>query len=51
MAQTDVRFADLAGWWSADPVQGGESAHVALQFVEKDGKPEAQAFGARGWRL
>ena len=41
-AQTDVRFADLAGWWTADPVHGGESSHVALQFVEKDGKPEAR---------
>jgi len=41
-AQTTVRFDELVGWWSADPIHGGESAHVALQFVEKDGKPEAQ---------
>jgi outer membrane protein assembly factor BamB len=41
-AQTNVSFADLAGWWSADPVHGGESAHMGLHFVEKDGKPEAQ---------
>jgi outer membrane protein assembly factor BamB len=41
-AQDSVRFEDLAGWWSADPVHGGESAHVAMQFVEKDGKPEAR---------
>ncbi len=33
--------ADLAGWWSADPVHGGETTHLALQFVEKDGKQEA----------
>jgi outer membrane protein assembly factor BamB len=37
-----VRFSDLAGWWSADPVQGGESSHLALQFFEKDGKQEAR---------
>ncbi len=37
-----VRFEDLAGWWSADPVHGGESSHLALQFLEKDGKPVAQ---------
>jgi hypothetical protein len=54
-AQADVRFADLAGWWSADPVHGGESSHVVLQFREKDGKPEARlwlmAIGAMtsGW--
>lgn len=32
---------DLAGWWSADPVHGGESSHLALQFIEKDGRQEA----------
>jgi outer membrane protein assembly factor BamB len=41
-AADPLRFSDLAGWWSADPVHGGESAHMALQFIEKDGKPEAQ---------
>jgi len=41
-AQTGLRFADLVGWWSADPVHGGESSHVALHFVEQDGKPEAR---------
>ena len=41
-AQDSVRFSDLAGWWSADPVQGGESSHLALQFFEKDGKQEAR---------
>jgi outer membrane protein assembly factor BamB len=43
-AQTAVRFADLAGWWSADPVHGGESSRVALQFVERDGKQEARIW-------
>jgi outer membrane protein assembly factor BamB len=33
--------AQLAGWWSADPVHGGESSHLALQFIEKDGKQQA----------
>jgi len=46
IAQTTVRFEDLIGWWSADPVHGGESAHLVLQFVEKDGKQEAQLSAA-----
>lgn len=37
-AQEALRPSDLSGWWSADPVQGGESSHLALHFVEKDGK-------------
>ncbi len=37
-----VRFEDLAGWWSADPVHGGESSRLALQFLETDGQPVAQ---------
>ena len=41
-AQTTLEFKDIAGWWSADPVWGGESSHLAMQFVEKDGKPEAR---------
>lgn len=44
VAQESLRFADLAGWWSAHPVHGGESSHVALQFVEKDGKQEARLW-------
>jgi len=54
-AAEPLRFADLAGWWSADPAYGGESAHMALQFLEKDGKPEAQfsapEFGVYGFSL
>ncbi len=54
-AQTPVPFADLAGWWSADPVHGGESSHLALQFLEKDGKQEAHlsvpAIGGYGINL
>jgi outer membrane protein assembly factor BamB len=42
VAQSSLRFEDLAGWWSADPVHGGESSHLALQFVAKDGKQEAR---------
>lgn len=37
-----MRIADLVGAWAADPVHGGESSHVALQFLEKDGKLEAR---------
>lgn len=36
-----VTYADLAGWWSADPVHDGESSHLALHFFEKDGKQQA----------
>jgi outer membrane protein assembly factor BamB len=41
-AQSAPRFADLAGWWAADPMHGGESSHVALQLVEQNGKPKAR---------
>lgn len=41
LAQTSLRVEDIAGWWSADPTHGGESSHLALQFVVKDGKQEA----------
>lgn len=41
-ARADVSFDTLAGWWSADPVHDGESSHLALQFLERDGKPEAR---------
>jgi len=54
-AQESVRFSDLAGWWSADPVHGGESAHMALHLFEKDGKQEAHlsipAVGAYDFSL
>jgi outer membrane protein assembly factor BamB len=43
-AHDAVRTSDLLGWWSAHPAFGGESSHVALQFVEKDGKPEARLW-------
>ena len=43
-SQSHVRFSDVAGWWSADPVHGGESSHLALQFVEKDGKQEGRLW-------
>jgi len=40
-AAQGISFNDLTGWWSADPAHGGESSHVALQFLDKDGKQEA----------
>jgi outer membrane protein assembly factor BamB len=43
-AQNPVRFADLEGWWSADPAHGGESSRVALQFVAKDGRQEGRLW-------
>jgi outer membrane protein assembly factor BamB len=39
LAQETVRFEDLSGWWSADPVHGGETSRLSLQFV--DDKQEA----------
>jgi outer membrane protein assembly factor BamB len=41
LAQTSVTPSDLSGWWSADPVHAGETSHLALQFIDKDGKQEA----------
>lgn len=32
---------ELDGWWSADPVHAGETSHLALQFLHRDGKQEA----------
>src|SRR5689334_22161585 len=40
-AQASFSARDLAGWWSVDPVHGGETSHLALQFIDKDGKQEA----------
>jgi outer membrane protein assembly factor BamB len=44
LAQTPLRFEEIAGWWSAQPVHAGESSHIALQFLEKDGKPEGRLW-------
>jgi outer membrane protein assembly factor BamB len=41
-AQTELRFSDLVGWWSAEPTHGGESSRLALQFIEQGGRPEAR---------
>ena len=41
-AEEVLRPGDLAGWWTADPVRGGESSHVALQFLEREGKLVAE---------
>ena len=32
-------FADIEGWWSAEPMYRGESSPVLLHFVEDKGKP------------
>lgn len=54
-AQHPVTFADLEGWWSADPVHGDESSHLALRFVDTGGKREARlsipAIGAHDINL
>ena len=33
-----LAFADIAGWWAAEPAFGGESSPVLLHFVEDKGK-------------
>lgn len=43
-AQDAVRFADIAGWWAADPVHGGESSRLAMELREHDGKTEARLW-------
>jgi outer membrane protein assembly factor BamB len=32
------QFADVVGWWSAEPEYGGESSRVVLHFLEDGGK-------------
>ena len=34
-----AEFADIEGWWQAQPDYGGDSAPVVLQFAQRDGKP------------
>ena len=34
-----LAFADIAGWWAAEPSFAGESSRVLLHFVEDKGKP------------
>ena len=33
-----LAFADIAGWWAAEPAFAGESSRVLLHFVEDKGK-------------
>jgi len=33
-----LKFADVAGWWQAEPTYAGESSRIGLHFVEEDGK-------------
>ena len=37
-AADTFQFADIAGWWSAEPQYGGESSRVVLHFLEENGK-------------
>jgi outer membrane protein assembly factor BamB len=32
------QFADVVGWWSAEPQYGGDSSRVVLHFLEDNGK-------------
>jgi len=32
------QFADVVGWWSAEPEYGGESSRVVLHFLEDNSK-------------
>lgn len=36
------QFADITGWWSAEPQFAGESSRVVLHFVEENGKQVAR---------
>ena len=38
-ARIALAFADIAGWWAAEPSFAGESSRVLLHFVEDKGKP------------
>ncbi len=40
-AQT-FQFADVVGWWSAQPEFAGESSRVVLHFLEENGKQTAR---------
>lgn len=33
-----LKFADIAGWWLAEPTYAGEPSRVGLHFVEENGK-------------
>jgi outer membrane protein assembly factor BamB len=37
-AAETFRFADVTGWWSAEPQYAGESSRVLLHFLEENGK-------------
>lgn len=37
-AAETFQFADVVGWWSAEPEYGGESSRVVLHFLEESGK-------------
>jgi outer membrane protein assembly factor BamB len=41
-AADTLRFADIVGWWSAEPQYAGESSRVVLHFLEEDGKQSAR---------
>lgn len=43
-ADAPLKFEDISGWWAADPAHGGETSHVVLRFVEKDGQPQARLW-------
>jgi len=37
-AAETFQFADVTGWWSAEPHYGGESSRILLHFLEENGK-------------
>lgn len=37
-AAETFQFADVTGWWSAQPQYGGDSSRVVLHFLEENGK-------------
>jgi hypothetical protein len=45
-AQT-FQFADVVGWWSAEPEFAGETSRIVLHFLEENGKQTPGAGEAR----
>lgn len=41
-AADTFQFADITGWWSAQPQYGGESSRIVLHFLEENGKQTAR---------
>ena len=50
-AADTFQFADVAGWWSAEPQYGGESSRVAAAFPRRERQAGRAHIPARDRRL